>query len=65
MAAKIPKGDTTDSAAIHIRAVPRQMFYRLKMAAAAEETTVRELLLRMIEEKLQELEKKGLLPKGK
>ena len=65
MATKTSKGDHDDSAAIHIRAVPRQTFYRLKMAAAAEQTTVRELLIRMIEEKLQDLEKKGLLPKGK
>jgi hypothetical protein len=52
-------------AAIHIRAIPRETFFRLKMAAAAEQKTVRDLLLELIEIKLQELEKKGLLPKGK
>jgi len=36
-----------------------------KMAAAAEHKTVKDLLLELIEEKIQDLEKKGLLPKGK
>jgi hypothetical protein len=35
------------------------------MAAAVEQKTVRDLLLELIEAKIQELEKKGLLPKGK
>jgi hypothetical protein len=35
------------------------------MAAAAEQTTVKDLVLDLIEKKLRELEKKGLLPKGK
>jgi hypothetical protein len=35
------------------------------MAAAAEKKTVRELLLKLIEDKIQEQERKGLLPKGK
>lgn len=35
------------------------------MAAAAEQKTVRDLLLKLIEDKIQELEKKWLLPKGK
>jgi hypothetical protein len=54
-----------DSAAVHIRGIPRDTCFRLKMAAAAEKKTVRELLLKLIEDKIQELEKKGLLPKGK
>ena len=53
------------SAAVHIRGIPRDTFFRLKMAAAAEKKTVRDLLLKLIEDKIQELEKKGLLPKGK
>ncbi len=51
-----------DSAAVHIRGIPRDTFYRLKMAAAAEKKTVRDLLLKLIEDKIQELEKKGILP---
>jgi hypothetical protein len=62
MPAKAPPNDT---AAVHIRGIPRETFFRLKMAAAAEKKTVRELLLELIEDKIQELEKKGLLPRGK
>jgi len=54
-----------DSAAVHIRGIPRDTFFRLKMVAAAEKKTVRELVLKLIEDKIQELEKKGLLPKSK
>jgi hypothetical protein len=53
------------AAALNIRDIPRDMFFRLKMAAAVEQKTVRDLLLELIEAKIQELEKKGLLPKGK
>ena len=38
---------------------------KLKMAAAAEKKTVRELFLKLSEDKIQELEQKGLLLKGK
>ena len=41
------------------------MLFRLKMAAAAEHRTVKDLLLELIKGKIQELEKKGILPKGK
>ena len=54
-----------DSAAIHFRGIPRETFYRLKMAAAAQHTTVRELLLELVQSKIKELERKGILPKGK
>lgn len=54
-----------DVATVHIRGIPRATLFRLKMAAAAEMKTVRDLLLTLIEDKIQELEKKGLLPKGK
>jgi hypothetical protein len=60
-----PKSPPDDSAAVHIRGIPRETFFRLKMAAAAEKKTVRAMLLKLIEDKIQELEKKGLLPKGK
>jgi hypothetical protein len=35
------------------------------MAAAAEKKTVRAMLPKLIEDKIQELGKQGLLPKGK
>ncbi len=50
---------------LNIRDIPRSTLFRLKMAAAAEEKTVKVLVLELVEGKIQELEKKGLLPKGK
>jgi hypothetical protein len=35
------------------------------MAAAAEHRTVKELVLELVNEKIQELERKGILPKRK
>ena len=50
---------------LNIRQIPKDMIFRLKMAAAAEHRTVKGFILALIEERIQELEKKGLLPKGK
>lgn len=50
---------------LNVRDIPRSTLYRLKMAAAAEEKTVKDLVLELVEQKIQELEKKGLLPKGR
>ena len=60
-----PKSPADKPAALNIRDIPRDMFFRLKMAAALEHKTVKELVLDLIAGKLQDLEKKGLLPKGK
>lgn len=60
-----PKSPTDKPAHLNIREIPRETLYRLKMAAAAEQKTVKDLVLGLIEKKLQELEKKGVLPKGK
>jgi hypothetical protein len=62
----MPKKPTEDrSANLNLRNIPRNTLYRLKMAAAAEQRTVKDLVLELIEGKIQDLEKKGLLPKGK
>jgi hypothetical protein len=50
---------------LNIRGIPKETIFRLKMAAAAEHRTVKGFILSLIEERIQELEKKGLLPKGK
>ena len=50
---------------LNIRQIPKETIFRLKMAAAAEHRTVKGFILALIEERIQELEKKGLLPKGK
>lgn len=60
-----PRSPAEKPAHLNIRDIPRDTLYRLKMAAAAEQTTVKDLVLDLIEKKLRELEKKGLLPKGK
>ena len=50
---------------LNIRGIPKATIYRLKMAAAAEHRTVKGFLLALVEERIQELERKGILPKGK
>ncbi len=62
----MPKKATEDkSSNLNLRGIPRNTLFRLKMAAAAEQRTVKDLVLELIDGKIQELEKKGLLPKGK
>jgi hypothetical protein len=60
-----PKSNPDKPAHLNVRDIPRSTLYRLKMAAAAEEKTVKDLVLELIDLKIQELEKKWLLPKGK
>jgi hypothetical protein len=60
-----PKNNLNKPAHLNIRDIPRSTLYRLKMAAAAEEKTVKDLVLELVDQKIQDLEKKGLLPKGK
>jgi len=50
---------------INIRGVPKELVYRLKMAAAAEHRNVKGFLLALADERIQELERKGILPKGR
>ncbi len=51
-------------AALNIREIRRETFYGLKMAATAEHKTVRRLVLELIEEEIQELERKGIPQRG-
>jgi len=50
---------------LNIRGIPKELVFKLKMAAAAEHRSVKGFLLALIEERIEELERKGLLPKGK
>lgn len=50
---------------LNIRQIPKETIFRLKMAAAAEHRTVKGFILVLIEERMQELERRGLLPKGR
>ena len=47
------------------RDIPRKLMKRAKIAAAVEGKTIKALILEALDDKIQELEKKGLLPKGK
>ena len=47
------------------RDIPRDLMKRAKIAAAVEGKTIKALILEALDGKIQELEKKGLLPKGK
>jgi len=54
-----------DTGAWNFRDIPRELMRRVKMAAAHEGKTVKEFLVELAEERLRELERKGILPKGK
>ena len=45
--------------------IPRDLMRRVKMAAAYEGKSVKEFLLGLVQARLEELEKKGILPKVK
>lgn len=47
------------------RDIPRDLMKRAKIAAAVEGKSIKALVLEALEGKIQELEKKGLLPKNK
>jgi len=47
------------------RDIPRVLMRRAKAAAAIQGKTVKGLTIELMEEYLKEMEKKGLLPKGK
>jgi hypothetical protein len=58
--------DKTDhQGTINIRGVPKDLIYRLKQAAAVERRTVKGFLLVLAEERIQEMERRGVLPKNK
>jgi plasmid stability protein len=62
----MPHPDPKDhQGTLNIRGIPKDLIYRLKMAAAAEHRSVKGFLLALVEERILELERKGLLPKGK
>jgi hypothetical protein len=48
-----------------VRDVPRDLMRRARGAAALQEKSVKGILIELMEGYLQELEKKGLLPKSK
>ena len=62
----MPKREqSADTGTVNMRDIPRETLVKMKMAAALERRTLKGFLLALAEERIQELEKKGLLPKGK
>lgn len=61
MARIVPDG----SGAWNFRDIPRNLMRRVKMAAAHEGKSVKQFLIELAEARIQELEKRGILPKGK
>jgi hypothetical protein len=61
MARIVPDG----SGAWNFRDIPRDLMRRVKMAAAHEGKSVKQFLIELAEARIQELEKRGILPKGK
>ncbi len=61
MARIVPDG----TGAWNFRDIPRELMRRVKMAAAHEGKSVKDFLIELAETRLQELERKGILPKGK
>ena len=59
------KSPSKDVGSLNIRDVPKDLLHRVKLAATVERRTVKGFLLALAEERIQELEKQGLLPKGK
>lgn len=51
--------------AFNLRAVPAKTFFKIKMAAAAEQLSARDWLLNLAERRVAELEHEGKLPKSK
>lgn len=47
----------------NFRDIPRGLMRRVKMAAAHEGKTVKDFLIQLAEARLQELERRGILPK--
>lgn len=61
MAKTPPEG----SGAWNFRDIPRDLMRKVKMAAAHEGKTVKEFLAELARTRIEELERKGILPKAK
>ncbi len=61
---KSPRSDE-DAAVLFVRGIPRDLLAKLKAAAALNRKTLGEYIQEMCEERVQDLERKGILPKPK
>ena len=61
---KVKPQDTSGGSWV-FRDIPLDLMKKAKIAAAVEGKSIKALLIEALETRLQELEKKGMLPKGK
>jgi len=61
----MPGGDGTETGAWNFRDIPREIMRKVKMAAAHEGKSVKEFLVELAEARIKELERKGILPRGR
>lgn len=54
-----------DTGAWNFREIPRELMRRVKMAAAHEGKTVKDFLIELAQARIDELVRKGILPKTK
>ena len=59
------KGVNAKAGAWVIRDIPRETMHKTKIAAAVARKSIKRFLLDLVEAHLDELERKGILPKGK
>ena len=64
MASNREKPTQVDTTALNFWGIPVATYYRLKMPAAVEHKSVKDLLLELIEGKILELERGGYRPRG-
>lgn len=62
---KPPKKESSDAGSWVFREIPRELMHKVKVAAAVQRKSVKQLLIELSEAHIEEMEKKGLLPKGK
>jgi hypothetical protein len=61
----MPKGkDQVETGTWIVRDVPKDVMHRAKVAAVIQKRSVKAILIELMEGYLQDLEKKGILPKG-
>jgi porphobilinogen deaminase len=63
--ARPPKKQDSDAGSWVFRDIPRELMHKVKVAAAVQRKSVKQLLIELSEAHIEELERKGLLPKGK
>ena len=59
------RSPTGDSGAWNFREIPRELMRRVKMAAAHEGKTVKDFLIELAQARIDELVRKGILPRSK